>query len=150
MRKNVRLALVALVACALVIAAGLTACGQKGESSSFESGDDLGKVAFEHVTDEVAGTISIPWEYAEMKVELDEGTVNVTVSRLDASGLEDDSEAAEGDVSVEGEVLYEGVDLASGSYSFGVPGGGDCLVTISSADGATGTITFAEGVPQPV
>ncbi len=147
MRKNLRLALAAMVACVLVVMAGLTACGSKEESSSFDSSGEIGKVTFEHVTDEVAGSISMAWDYVDMKVELDEGTVNVTVKRLDTSGL--DSEEVEADVNVEGEVLYEGVDLTSGTYSFGVPGGGDCLVVISG-DGATGTITFEEGVPQPV
>ena len=146
MRKNRLCILCATIMLALGLCLGLSACGKDASSSSsFESDKDWGKVTFENVTDEVAGSITLPADYVGMTIELEKGTVDVTVNRLT---LEDDEEEEASD-ELSGEELFHGEGLDSGTYSFGVPGGGECMVTISG-DGAPGTITFAETEPEPV
>lgn len=134
--------------CALTLVVGLAGCagsgsgagGGQSEPLTTETTDGWDAVTLTDVNAAVTTNVTFPADFVEMTVALEKGSVDVTIARPD--GTEEGDE--------DGVVLFEAVKLqGTETFSFGVPDGGDCVLTVSGTD-ATGTITFAEGTPGPV
>lgn len=134
--------------CALTLVVGLVGCagsgsgagGDQGEPLATETTDGWDTVSLADVNTTVETNVTFPADYVQMTVTVEKGSVDVTIARPD--GTEEGDE--------DGVVLFEAIKLTgTETFSFGVPDGGDCVLTVTGAD-ATGTIAFEEGTPGPV
>lgn len=128
-----RIGMSTMLITAFVFCGSLTACGDF--PAVFTSRPKGGDIVLKDLNGDAEGTMGFSFEDGVMRVELESGTVDVTLVDI-IPPIEDT------DIPIELDSFYEGTGLQDGDEITYTDSDGEFIVRITGQD-ATGTITFS-------